>query len=202
VIELQCGISLRNRQVLLSRTSRDRPPTAFPGTLRRAEWRKLVTGVGHSPRRSCPATVRSLRNARGETQRVEKLESEDRPCASSGRSPEGAGGPPAARIVKLLTTKSAEQSQNVYENKGQVQTVAESKSGIVRIPRHVLGQYCLTADMLSYMLRTIAHPSAQGSDSQSSRACLVHSRVSKRTQIFNRSYLSPSRLEGNGLGLT
>jgi hypothetical protein len=36
-----------------------------------------------------------------------------------------AQGFPTSPLVSLLTAKSAEQSENVYENKGQVQKVAE-----------------------------------------------------------------------------
>jgi hypothetical protein len=37
-----------------------------------------------------------------------------------------AHGPSPSRLIKLLAAKSREQSENVYENKGQVQNVADS----------------------------------------------------------------------------
>jgi hypothetical protein len=45
----------------------------------------------------------------------------DRTPNVSGCRPEG-----GARLLAVSTAKSREQSENVYENKGQVQKVAES----------------------------------------------------------------------------
>jgi len=59
-IELQCGISLQNKQILVSHTLRERPRATFQRNPQSAEWRKLVTGVGHSPRPTHPANAAAL----------------------------------------------------------------------------------------------------------------------------------------------
>ena len=60
VIEFQRSISLENKQKLLAYTLHDKPPASFLENPRTSDWRKLVTGVGHSARRIHPVNATAL----------------------------------------------------------------------------------------------------------------------------------------------
>jgi hypothetical protein len=109
-----------------------------------------------------------------------------------------AEGSPTSRLLNFSTVKSREQSENVYENKGQVQEVAESYSARPNADRNSSGAQA-GRRRLSPRLLDSSTCQSQNRGNKPRMSMKTKDKVNKSRNPSPGSLLSPPSPHGRGL---